>query len=81
MSHWQIPFPFNENVENAKETFIAILGHDLRTPLGAIYTSATFMLDTDEREEPHRSLISRIVLGQRTAAPRPPPRSQDCPLP
>jgi signal transduction histidine kinase len=26
--------------------FIAILGHDLRTPLGAIITSSTFMLET-----------------------------------
>ncbi|CAN5772984.1 hypothetical protein BH23GEM6_BH23GEM6_20900 [soil metagenome] len=39
---------FNENVEKAKEMFLATLGHHLRTPLGAIYTSARFMLDTDE---------------------------------
>ena len=52
---------FNENIENAKEMFLAILGHDLRTPLGAIYTSATFMLDLDELEEPHQSLTSRIA--------------------
>jgi signal transduction histidine kinase len=52
---------FNENVENAKEMFLAILGHDLRTPLGAIYTSAKFMLDTDELEEPHRTLASRTA--------------------
>jgi signal transduction histidine kinase len=52
---------FNENVETAKEMFLAILGHDLRTPLGAIYTSAKFMLDVDELEEPHRTLASRIA--------------------
>jgi signal transduction histidine kinase len=52
---------FNENVQNAKEMFLAILGHDLRTPLGAIYTSAKFMLDSDELEEPHRSLTSRTA--------------------
>ena len=52
---------FNENIENAKEMFLAILGHDLRTPLGAIYTSAAFMLDIDELEEPHRSLTQRIA--------------------
>jgi signal transduction histidine kinase len=52
---------FNENVENAKEMFVAILGHDLRTPLGAIYTSAMFMRDTGELEEPHRTLTSRIA--------------------
>jgi signal transduction histidine kinase len=52
---------FNENIEHAKEMFLAILGHDLRTPLGAIYTSAKFMLDTDELEEPHRTLTSRAA--------------------
>ncbi|HEY0670713.1 MAG TPA: HAMP domain-containing sensor histidine kinase [Longimicrobiales bacterium] len=52
---------FDENVENAKEMFLAILGHDLRTPLGAIYTSAKFMLDTNELEEPYRSLTGRIA--------------------
>jgi phosphoserine phosphatase RsbU/P len=41
--------------------FLAILGHDLRTPLGAIYTSARFMLETDELEEPHRTLTGRIA--------------------
>jgi signal transduction histidine kinase len=52
---------FTDNVETAKEMFIAILGHDLRTPLGAIYTSAKFMLDTDELEEPHLTLTTRIA--------------------
>lgn len=51
---------FNEDVEKAKETFLAILGHDLRTPLGAISTSAAFMLETGELVEPHRSLAGRI---------------------
>jgi signal transduction histidine kinase len=52
---------YNENVENAKEMFLAILGHDLRTPLGAIYTSARFMLDRPELDEPHRTLMARIA--------------------
>jgi signal transduction histidine kinase len=52
---------FNENVEKEKEMFLAILGHDLRTPLGAIYTSAAFMRDIGELEEPHRTLSARIA--------------------
>ena len=56
---------FNEDVEKAKETFLAILGHDLRTPLGAIGTSATFMLETGELEEPHRTLATRIAGSAR----------------
>lgn len=52
---------FNENVEESKEMFLAILGHDLRTPLGAIYTSAKFMLEMGDLREPNLSLTSRIV--------------------
>ena len=52
---------FNEDLEQSKETFLAILGHDLRLPLGAIYTSATFMLETGELDEPHRTLTTRIA--------------------
>jgi signal transduction histidine kinase len=54
---------FNENVENAKEMFLAILGHDLRNPLGAIYTSAMFIQESCELEEPYGTLTSRIVEG------------------
>jgi signal transduction histidine kinase len=41
--------------------FLAILGHDLRTPLGAVMTSAKFMIETRELTEPHLTLTSRIV--------------------
>ena len=58
---------YNQDVEQAKELFLAILGHDLRLPLGAIYTSATFMGETKELEEPHRTLVERIAgSAQRT---------------
>ncbi len=56
---------FDANLEQAKETFLAILAHDLRTPLGAIYSSATVMLETGELEEPHRSLTVRIAGSAR----------------
>lgn len=52
---------FNENVDNAKEMFLAILGHDLRNPLGAISTSAKFMLEMDELGPSHRVLATQIV--------------------
>jgi hypothetical protein len=41
--------------------FLAILGHDLRTPLSAVFTSSRFMLDTNELPEPHLTLTSRIA--------------------
>lgn len=52
---------FTKDLEESKETFLAILGHDLRTPLGAISTSAKFMLELDELEEPYRTLTDRIA--------------------
>lgn len=41
---------FSETVEHAKDMFLAILGHDLRNPLGAILTSATFLNETGEMD-------------------------------
>jgi signal transduction histidine kinase len=38
-----------------------ILGHDLRTPLGAIQTSAAFLLETGERAEAEPTLLARIA--------------------
>ena len=58
---------FTDDVDKAKEAFLAILGHDLRTPLGAIGTSAMFMLETGELEEPYHTLTSRIVDSSKRA--------------
>lgn len=51
---------YSQNLEQSKEIFLGILGHDMRTPLGAISTSARFMLDLNELAEPHLSLTRRI---------------------
>lgn len=52
---------FSQDLDKSKEMFLAILGHDLRTPIGAVMTSAKFMLETRELTEPHLTLISRIL--------------------
>jgi len=52
---------FTQDLDKSKEMFLAILGHDLRNPLGAVLTSAKFMLETKELVEPHLTLTSRIV--------------------
>jgi signal transduction histidine kinase len=52
---------FTQDLDKSKEMFLAILGHDLRTPIGAVMTSARFMLETNELPEPHQTLTSRIV--------------------
>ena len=51
---------YTEDLDHSKEMFLAILGHDLRTPLGAVMMSAEFMLETHELKEPHLTLTSRI---------------------
>src|SRR5687767_174060 len=52
---------FTQDLDTSKEMFLAMLGHDLRTPIGAVLTSAKFMLETKELAEPHLTLTSRIV--------------------
>lgn len=52
---------YTQDLDNSKEMFLAILGHDLRTPLGAISMSAEFMLETKELPEPYLALASRIA--------------------
>jgi len=54
---------YTEDLDHSKEMFLAILGHDLRTPLGAVSTSARFMLDTQELKEPSLTLTSRIAAS------------------
>lgn len=56
---------YTADVDRAKERFLAILGHDLATPLSAIATAATFMLETGDLEEPHLTLVTRIVGSSR----------------
>jgi signal transduction histidine kinase len=55
-----------KELDHAKETFLAILGHDLKTPLSAIVMSAGFLLEAAELEEGHRTMVQRIERsGQR----------------
>ena len=42
---------FTQDLEQSKEMFLAMLGHDLRTPLGAIIGSAHIMVNTKDLPE------------------------------
>ncbi|HET7500336.1 MAG TPA: HAMP domain-containing sensor histidine kinase [Kofleriaceae bacterium] len=44
-------------VEQAREQFIGILGHDLRSPLSAIMMGIELL---DELPEPHRGVVARV---------------------
>jgi signal transduction histidine kinase len=52
---------YTEDLDHSKEMFLAVLGHDLRTPLGAVIMATQFMLDTGELVEPNLTLITRIA--------------------
>lgn len=52
---------FTTSVDDAKEMFLAILGHDLRNPLGAILISADFMSDTGEMDPVLTAQISECA--------------------
>lgn len=56
---------FTLDLDHSKEMFLAILGHDLRNPLGAVMMSAEFMLETHELKEPHLTLTSRIASSSK----------------
>jgi len=56
---------FSKSVAGTQERFLAILSHDLRTPLGAIITSMRFMLDAGGLEEPNRTLVTRASSSAR----------------
>ena len=56
---------YTQDIDQTKERFLAILGHDLRTPLGAIIMSAQFILECGELVEPYRGLVDRIGKSSR----------------
>ena len=52
---------YARDLEHSKEMFLAILGHDLRTPLGAIMMSATGLLMSPDLGQPQQAAASRIL--------------------
>jgi signal transduction histidine kinase len=52
---------YTEDLDHSKEMFLAVLGHDLRSPLGAVLMSSQFMLDSGGLVEPNLTLTGRIA--------------------
>ena len=52
---------YARDLEHSKEMFLAILGHDVRTPLGAIMMSATGLLMSRDVGPPQQAAASRIL--------------------
>ncbi len=56
---------YTEDLDRSKEMFLAVLGHDLRSPLGAVLMSSQFMLDSGGLIEPNLTLTERIARSAR----------------
>src|SRR5215216_1687451 len=56
---------YTQDLDQSREIFLAILGHDLRSPLGAVTMSASFMLETGGLEEPHLTLTRQIASSSK----------------
>jgi signal transduction histidine kinase len=56
---------YTRDLDQSKEMFLAILGHDLRNPLNAVIMGSQYMLDTIELVEPHRTLATRMLRSAR----------------
>jgi signal transduction histidine kinase len=59
---------YSASVNQANNLFLAILGHDLRTPLGAISLGSEIMLRSKEIGSKYTKISSRIFHSSRRAA-------------
>jgi signal transduction histidine kinase len=53
---------YSDEVDRSRQTFLAILGHDLRSPLSSILMAASYLLRTGELDEKQTDIASRIKI-------------------
>jgi signal transduction histidine kinase len=56
---------YAREVETTRDRFFAVLGHDLRTPLGVILTSSQFLLETATLTDAERTIVSGMERSGR----------------
>jgi signal transduction histidine kinase len=57
---------YSADLDHAKDRFIAILGHDLRSPLNATIMAVALLREAGDLSEPHRDLVARIAASTKT---------------
>ena len=57
---------YTQDVDHSKEMFVAILGHDLRTPLGAVVMASQFMIDTGGLSKPQLAMTNLIARSAKS---------------
>ncbi len=58
---------YSQTVHESQDVFLGVLGHDLRTPLGAILLSAEFFLYADELDGRYAKVAAGIYTSVRRA--------------
>lgn len=58
---------YSQTVNESQDVFLGVLGHDLRTPLGAILLSAEFFLYADELDSRYAKVAAGIYTSVRRA--------------
>jgi signal transduction histidine kinase len=56
---------YKKELDHARETFLGVLGHDLKSPLSAIIASAQFLLEAGRLSEDGRNVARRIERSGR----------------
>jgi signal transduction histidine kinase len=56
---------YTREVDMTRDRFFAVLGHDLRTPLGVILTSSQFLLETADLTDEQRTVVSGMERSGR----------------
>jgi signal transduction histidine kinase len=51
---------YTADLDRSKEMFVAVLGHDLRTPIGTVMMASQYMIASGDLAEPHLTLAARI---------------------
>jgi signal transduction histidine kinase len=52
---------YTGGIDRAREMFVAILGHELRSPLGVVLTGTQFILDRGALSEPDLTVATRVA--------------------
>ena len=52
---------YTQDIDRSREMFVAILGHELRSPLSVVLTGSQFMLDRGKLDEQDLAVASRVV--------------------
>lgn len=58
---------YSEHLDRSRQIFLGVLGHDLRSPLGAVLTAAELLLETD-LSDPQRKATETIARSARRIA-------------